>query len=280
MALHAEEPDSAVPVYARAYGVTFRVHVADARLRPDVIARLPPGARLCRPCTSESFSAAITGYENAYQVLMTPESVHDLGGPGLSSGEALDTFESAVRFEVARRAARWTFVHAGVVGWSEQAILIPGPSFSGKSSLVAALVEAGATYYSDEYAVLDRRGVVYPFAQPLMRRTAAGTRDRLSVADLGGTLGTRALPVGAVVATRYEAGASWSPRLISPGEGVLALMSNTVRAQTAPARVMRVLARVTETAATLEGVRGEAAETAAHLLRDLDSWFSDRRNIA
>ena len=43
-----------------------------------------------------------------------------------------------------------------IVTWGRgRAIVIPGRTFSGKSTLVAELVRAGATYYSDEYAVED-----------------------------------------------------------------------------------------------------------------------------
>ncbi len=32
---------------------------------------------------------------------------------------------------------------------------------TGKTTLVKAMVEAGATYYSDEFAVLDKEGLVF-----------------------------------------------------------------------------------------------------------------------
>ena len=53
-------------------------------------------------------------------------------------------------------------VHAGVVAFAGRAVVIPGPSHSGKSTLVQALVEAGATYLSDEFALLDEAGRVWP----------------------------------------------------------------------------------------------------------------------
>jgi len=193
--------------------------------------------------------------------------------------QLLDTFESLVRFEVARRSPRWTFVHAGVVGWHGRAIVIPGTSFSGKSRLVRALVRAGATYCSDEYAVLDRRGLVYPFAQPLMHRTDSGTRARLSIDDLGGTLGTRPLPIGMVVVTHYDADATWNPAVKTPGEGLLAMLANTVRAQTAPAQVMRTLAGVAETATIIESPRGDADDTATTLLRRTAAWQNTCRSL-
>ena len=66
---------------------------------------------------------------------------------------------------VATVAEHFVFVHAGVVAWQGKAILLPGKSFSGKSTLTMALVDAGATYYSDEYAVLNAQGLVHPFSR-------------------------------------------------------------------------------------------------------------------
>ena len=50
-----------------------------------------------------------------------------------------ETFESDVRLFVAELAKQRVFVHAGVVGWKGKAIVIPGRSYSGKSTLVAEL---------------------------------------------------------------------------------------------------------------------------------------------
>jgi hypothetical protein len=65
----------------------------------------------------------------------------------------LDAFENHLQLWVAEGAPRHAFVHAGVVGWRGRAMVIPRSSHSGKSTLAAALIRAGATYYSDEYAV-------------------------------------------------------------------------------------------------------------------------------
>ena len=272
---------AATEVAARAYGVRFRVHVSDPSLLPALVTRFPPGTRRYRASGTESFCCTVETRESGTGQTVTRVLLDDdLQSETSTDPEALDAFESLVRFEVARRTPRWTFVHAGVVGWQGRAILVPGQSFSGKSALVRALVRAGATYYSDEYAVLDRKGLVYPFAQPLMHRTDTGTRERLSIDDLGGIPGTRALPVGLVVATRYESGATWNPRSLSPAEGVLALLTNTVRAQTAPAQVMSALARAAEAAPGVESLRGDADETAAALLSRHAAWHLHRRSIA
>jgi hypothetical protein len=269
-------------ISARAYGVRFRIRVDNPSILPAFMARLPPGTRTCRPSGTESFCCSVetresvTGQPDAWLISLDNDVQSLVGG----EAEALDTFESHVRFEVARRTPRWTFVHAGVVGWHNRAIVIPGKSYSGKSTLVRALVRAGAAYYSDEFAVLDQRGLVYPFAQPLMHRTGTGTRKRLSVDELAGTSGRGALPVGMVVVTRYEQDATWNPGTLTPGEGLLAMLANTVRAQAAPARVMRTLARVAETAAIVESPRGDAGDTAATLLNRDAAWSLQGRSIA
>ena len=58
-------------------------------------------------------------------------------------GEAFAVLESELRQSLAARSRQRTFVHAGVVGWRGQAIVVPGRSRSGKTTLVAELVRAG-----------------------------------------------------------------------------------------------------------------------------------------
>jgi hypothetical protein len=55
-------------------------------------------------------------------------------------------------------------------------MVLPGKSFAGKTTLVAALVRAGAEYWSDEYAVLDANGDVHPYAG-CWRDQVAGVHD-------------------------------------------------------------------------------------------------------
>src|SRR5262249_11186160 len=110
--------------------------------------------------------------------------------------DVVDVFESDLHLFVSEMARRRVFVHAGVVAWRGNAIMIPGRSFSGKSTLVAELVKAGATYYSDEYAVLDPTGRVHPFARPLaMRVPGSAKQTRCDVEQFGGRKGAKPLPV-------------------------------------------------------------------------------------
>jgi hypothetical protein len=159
------------------------------------------------------------------------------------------------------------FVHAGVVGWQGQAIVIPGRSFSGKSTLVKALLEAGATYYSDEFTILDSQGRVHPYPVPLSIRDANGLNTkRIAVGDIGSQIGTEPLPVGLVVVTEYQPQARWRPRAVTPARGMLALMDNTVAARRGPEVSMPILKQVVTTAKIVKSKRGEAAEIVAPLL--------------
>jgi len=175
--------------------------------------------------------------------------------------------ETRVRRSVAEMAPRRVFVHAGVVGYRGRAIVIPGPTMSGKSTLVAELVRRGATYYSDEYAVLDERGLVHPFPKPISLRVA-DTFEQIDydIGYFGGSVGSRPLPIGLVVVARYEPAATWRLRPLTHGQGVLAIMSHTIAARRYPARVMATLRQATAEARVLKGARSEASDSASQLL--------------
>jgi hypothetical protein len=185
--------------------------------------------------------------------------------------EALEMFESDLQMHVATEAPRRVFVHAGVVGWKGQAILVPGRSRSGKTTLIAGLIKAGALYYSDEYAVLDAHGRVHPYPRPLqIREGEAGKQARYPVEKLGGRAGVRPLPVKLVLVSQYKPGAKWRPRALSAGQGVLELLNQTVSARTQPGKAFAALQQVATQALILKGARGEAGEMIAPLLKYLD----------
>jgi len=179
----------------------------------------------------------------------------------------LEAFERQVKMYLAEMAPRRVFVHAGAVGWQGKAIIVPGRSYSGKTSLVAELVRAGATYYSDEYAVLDKYGRVHPYPSPLaVREPGSFKQKRCPVEELGGDTGVRPLPVGLVVVSQYKPGRRRRYRPLSAGQAMLELLANTVPARRKPEVVMTTLQKVVSEALVLKGVRGEANETARFIL--------------
>jgi hypothetical protein len=182
----------------------------------------------------------------------------------------LERFESDVELAVAELARGWVFVHSAVVGWTGAAILLPGTSGSGKTTLALELVRAGATYYSDEFAVLDRRGRVHPFARSAtMRNPETGEARRVPL-EPAAAAGLMPLPVGLVVATEYREGADWKPRSLSRAEAVLALLANAIAVRREPARVIAALERATARGRALEGPRGEAGAVAGLILEALE----------
>ena len=188
----------------------------------------------------------------------------------LDLDHVVDMVENDVQLYVAERAQRRVFVHAGVVGWKGKAILVPGTSFSGKSTLVKALVEAGATYYSDEFAVLGESGKVSAFPRPICIRSGSdGRRERHAPEEIDGHTGSKSLPVGLVCVTNYREGARWRPREISAGRAILELLENTVPARRRPKASMTALSRALSNARALKGVRGDAATTAEAILARL-----------
>jgi len=238
------------------------------RLEPH----LPPGWRACAsPLVDQIFSVWVGPGDARRPTRVYAGRSRRVRTANLA--RALAVLESEIRQSVAAGAARRTFVHAGVVGWRGRAIVIPGRSRSGKTTLVAELVRAGAQYLSDEFAVLDARGRVHPFAKPLSIRGPGGcdrhARPRRAE-DLGGTCGTRPLPVGLVVLAEHRPGASWHPETLSSGRAVLEMLAHTVPARLRPEASLRALERAVARATVLRGERGEASELAARLLAALD----------
>jgi hypothetical protein len=187
------------------------------------------------------------------------------------SDELLESFASDLHLHIAEMARRRVFVHAGVVAWKGKALLLPGRSHAGKSTLVAELVKAGAIYYSDEYAVLDGQGRVHPFARPLqIREGEAGRQKRYAIEALGGRAGMKPLPVGLVILSTYKPGARWRPRQLSAGQGVLEMFAQTVSARRQPEKALVTLQKVAAQAMMLKSTRGEAAEIVDALLKHLD----------
>ncbi len=183
----------------------------------------------------------------------------------LDLDEAMQALESDLQLYVAEHSRSLVFVHAGVVAWQGRAIVIPGRSHSGKSTLVAALVKAGATYYSDEYAPIDARGRVRPYLLPLRLWQRADAYPK-RVVPTPPCSSLPPLPVGLLVATRFEKGARWHHRTLSPGRAALEVLKNAVPARRSPERVIERLASLTSQARLIKGRRGEAREAASRVL--------------
>jgi hypothetical protein len=257
----------------KAYGQRIGIRFNDPDIGGRIIDCLPPAWQAAdSPGVERLYSLVVGGNRTRPQVRNF--NLLYAGANRLERSlvleDALDHLESDLQLYVAERASRRWFVHAGVVGWGDRAIVIPGRSFSGKTSLVTALLEAGATYYSDEYAVFDAAGRVHPYPRQLSIRGPDGERPWRGPAEaLGARTGHGPLPVGLVVMTAYRPGHQWRPRRLSPGKAMLALLQNAVSARRKPAQVLATLQRLVAQAPVLRGSRGEAKHMVDPLLQRL-----------
>jgi hypothetical protein len=253
-----------------AYGVRFGVRVNDAAILAKLVTRLPPGSKPS-PVRRVHHLYSVTGFSNSANGRVKR---FNLGYCNLLRfvrtrhfEDLLEQFESHVQLTVAEFAPRRVFVHAGVVAWNGKAILLPGLSFSGKSTMVAEFLRAGATYYSDEYAVIDERGRVHPYPRELrIRSTESLWPQRMKAAEFGSQIGLKPLPVALVVSTRFKDGARFRPRELTHGKAVLELLANTVSARSQPEMALSYLARAVKPATNVKGVRGEASTVVQSIL--------------
>jgi hypothetical protein len=240
-----------------AYGVRIGVRVSDPQLLARVAACLPPAWRPAPARTVERLYSLVAGgqglrpgvrrfnllYANAERIARAAEL-----------DDVLGKLETDLRLYVAAAARQMLFVQAGVVGFDNQAVVILGRALTGRTTLVAELVRAGAEYYSDDYAVVDWRGRVHPYPRPL---------------DVKGKVGVKPLPVAMVVLSRFRPGARWRPRRLSSGHAVLEVLANTLSARRHPALALARLNKAITHARVFKGVRGEARETARLILESL-----------
>ncbi len=257
------------------YGVSLGVRVNDPDLLHSVLDRLPPGwAAAASPDVETLYS--VTKIAGRSRTNAAPFFYLYRGGCLLTRSRDWDALllalESDLHLSIATQAEHHVFVHAGVVGYRGQAILLPGRSFSGKTTLAAALVRAGAAYLSDEYAVIDPNGQVYPYAKSLSVRAGADLAEgRYTAEALGGRAATEPLPVGMIVSARYEAGARWRPSAMTSGQALLELLENAVRVRDLPRLAMQTLPLAVSGAQSYRGRRGEADRVAAWLLERLQT---------
>lgn len=257
----------------QAYGLRIGIRTDNEEILEQVKGRLPRGWKPARsPIVDNLYSiiapqtsrrSNLKRFNLLYRGIARLVKATDLD-------EVLRELDISINAYVASAARQRVFLHAGVVGWRGRAIVIPGKNFSGKTSLVTALLRAGATYYSDEFAVLDSRGRVHPYPWVLhVREEGASSPKEYSVEALGGEMGAKPLPVGLVLLCEYRSGAKWRPRPLSQGQAALAMLSSVLSTNHRPETVLPMLGRMVSGAKVLTGVRGEADEVVESVLNGM-----------
>jgi hypothetical protein len=250
------------------WGVPFRLVAETTTLLNRMRKSTPYGSVPCpipSPC-AHTFVLLRSNTRSRFQLLCNQELIAE----DESLDRILDQLGGHLIIHVAKYAPDYVFVHAGVVAWRGRGLVLPGVSFAGKSTLVAELVRAGATYYSDEFALVDREGLVHPFPRDLrMRRPGQAEQMPVPIEQLQGRAGTTSVPIAMVVFTRFEIEGCWTPEPLSPGRAALELLLHTLPVQRTPTRVLATFAAMMRQARAWRTARGESAAAAAALLSAL-----------
>lgn len=185
----------------------------------------------------------------------------------------LNYFFGRLRLTIAEFAIGKVFIHSGVVGLNGEAILLPGNSFSGKTTLVSALIKKGAHYYSDEYAVIDENGLNFPFPKTLSVRGITDKYKQFEVdpESIGAKIGYKPIPIRAVFLTEFEEGAKWQPDVLTPGNGILEILPNVISMRINPEFTLQVLNIIANRAIIAKSKRGDSLQAANFLLKFLET---------
>lgn len=181
-------------------------------------------------------------------------------------------YDTCVRILVAEFAKDRVFIHCGVVVWKGKSILFPGDSYTGKTTLVAEFVRRGAVYYSDEYAILDDKGLVHPFARPLAIRDKKdfSLRYDTPAAELGGTSGTFPVPVDLVFLLKYRMFSRSRVERLSAGKAVLEIMPFAITLKSNPKFTLFVLNKLSNRVTFFSGQRGNSKNAVDNLIEIVD----------
>jgi len=185
---------------------------------------------------------------------------------------SVESVASQIRLTVAEFAVGRVFIHAGVIKWKDKAVVMPGRSFRGKTSLTVALVKRGAVYYSDEYAILDAEGFLHPFPKMLSVRGEIDEYKQIDypVEKFGGTAGTEKIRVGMVLLCEYKEKARWNPKRLSPAQGVIETILHTVPIRQSPQFTLEVLNKIAGNAVFVKSKRGDVSKSADLILKFID----------
>lgn len=204
----------------------------------------------------------ISGSGESYIV----ESGNEVLCDGIPLQGAVKALQRHCHLHVATYSPRFVFLHAGAVLAESGLIVLAGPTFSGKSTLVKSLVEQGCRYFSDEFALFDEEGKVHPFPRCLHERLGSFHALHHSPHSLGWECTLQAAVPRMILHTGYKPGAQWEPTEVSSGEALLLLTQQSVAIRIFPDRVLAHLQNVALKTRVYKGSRGEAWETAEQIL--------------
>lgn len=246
-----------------------------ANLHPEQVPELAESSPSPHPDLDYEVGAGRSPYTPWYEIMLGGRRLAWATSPPVAARLLLSHLEE----KLAELARDEVFVHAGVVAWQGRAIVLPGPSYAGKSMLVAEFLRRGAVYYSDEFAVVGLGGKIRPYPRPLHLRTGSlpePLRQWDPVPAGRCTAGEGILPA-AVIFARYVRGrgSRWAP--LPPGLALLHLLAYTPGARRFPREALARLRPVVELAPAYAVRRAEARPAVDAVLRLLPESPAPRK---
>jgi hypothetical protein len=255
-------------IFIQVYGLKICIKTNNktvfGELKREIVKLIPVKFEIISPQISDHILYIKSVEKKMYELYKNGENMGRM-----DKSRVMDTFNDWLRLTIAEFAVSKVFLHAGVVGWKGKAIVIPANSFKGKTTLIAELVKKGALYYSDEYAVLNKNGLVETFPRKLSLRspTDKNFRADCSVESLGGRAGNKNIPVGMILLTEFDpkfdansTAKKWNPKLLSAGQGILEIIPHTISIRYDTKFALKVLNKVASRAIIAKSKRGEAKE--------------------
>jgi hypothetical protein len=177
-------------------------------------------------------------------------------------------------------SSTYLLLHAAVAELAGRAVLLPASAGSGKTTLVAGLVQAGLRYMSDEVAAIDpRTGLVHPFPKPLsvepgswgaLAALRPNVAEELEVFNVGqwqvraDDIRPRAVAgpchPATVITPRYVAGATAALIPQSRADAVAMMVANSFNFREYGSAGLRVLAEVARASACCSLTFGDLNE--------------------
>jgi energy-coupling factor transporter ATP-binding protein EcfA2 len=188
-----------------------------------------------------------------------------------------------INAEAFRRTGDFLLIHAGAVVAPEtgDAILLPGGTGSGKTTLVAALISEGFDYLSDEAAAIDPvSNLVYPFPRALAFKQGSwevvasiwkgvetiqldggiGNQRHVLPEDLRAACRAQPSPVRTIVSVKYESSSPTEIVRVSRAAAAVKLAEGALNLRTYRERGIELIGRVVRDAECYQLRSGDLRE--------------------
>lgn len=247
-----------------AFDSFLRVECANSEIRAMLERYIfPPLPRSMSFAAAPDISLWVEQGPHEFRVLIN----HELVALAASVGDATLAAVKALDDAVIQRLHGFRAVHAGAVIVDGSALILPGSTHAGKSTLVAELLRRGASHLSDEYALIDGQGFVHAYPRPLLLRDGDRPQSLTLPTDLNASFAAgRSAPVRWIFAAGFAPGSIWDIHETSQGEAVMLLLRNTPHQIERSPEIVDLFFRVASKAVCYEGTRCDAIEAVDRIL--------------